>query len=45
MRHRRQGIKPGNALGCLSNVYVLVEYADLDTPPRLTYFDQCDVMV
>ena len=27
--------------GCLSNVYVLIEYADPDTPPQLTQYDQC----
>jgi hypothetical protein len=27
--------------GCLSNVYVLIEYADPDTPPKLTQYNQC----
>ena len=31
-----------NGWGCLSTVYVLIEYADPDTPPRLTQYDQCD---
>ena len=30
-----------NGWGCLSVVYVLVEYANPDTPPSLTQFDQC----
>jgi energy-coupling factor transporter ATP-binding protein EcfA2 len=28
--------------GCLSIVYVLIEYFDPDTPPRLITFNQCD---
>ena len=28
--------------GCLSNVYVLIEYHDPDTPPRLVQYNQCD---
>lgn len=31
-----------NGWGCLSNVYVLIEYFDPDTPPRLYTFNQCD---
>ena len=27
--------------GCLSRVYVLIEYSDPDRPPRLTTYDQC----
>ena len=30
--------------GCLSIVYVLIEYFDPDTPPRLITFNQCDSM-
>jgi hypothetical protein len=30
-----------NGWGCLSVVYVLIEYSDPDTPPQLTQFDQC----
>ena len=30
-----------NGWGCLSVVYVLIEYIDPDTPPRLLQFDQC----
>ena len=30
--------------GCLSNVYVLVEYADPNAPPRLTSYDQCGAL-
>ncbi|MBK5104779.1 MAG: hypothetical protein JJE42_11070 [Burkholderiales bacterium] len=33
-----------NGWGCLSIVYVLIEYADPYTPPRLTQFDQCDAI-
>jgi hypothetical protein len=29
--------------GCLSIVYVLIEFSDADTPPQLTHFDQCEV--
>jgi len=28
--------------GCLSTVYILIEYFEADTPPRLIKFDQCD---
>ena len=31
-----------NGWGCLRNVYVLIEYIDPDTPPRLLQYDQCD---
>lgn len=34
-----------NGWGCLSIVYVLIEFADPDTPPQLTYFNQCDAIV
>jgi hypothetical protein len=30
-----------NGWGCLSIVYVLIEFADPDTPPLLTHFDEC----
>ena len=30
--------------GCLSVVYVLVEYAEPSTPPELTYYNQCDAL-
>ena len=30
-----------NGWGCLSVVYVLIEFADPDTPPMLTHFDEC----
>ncbi|MEO5897050.1 MAG: hypothetical protein ABIS06_15270 [Vicinamibacterales bacterium] len=30
-----------NGWGCLSVVYVLIEFADPDTPPLLTHFDEC----
>ena len=30
--------------GCLSNVYVLIEYADPDTPPKLTQYNQCEAI-
>jgi len=33
-----------NGWGCLSVVYVLIEYMDPDTPPSLTHFDQCGSM-
>ncbi|MBE0625485.1 MAG: hypothetical protein IH606_11790 [Burkholderiales bacterium] len=33
-----------NGWGCLSIVYVLIEYNDTYTPPRLTQFDQCDAI-
>jgi hypothetical protein len=32
-----------NGWGCLSIVYVLIEFSDPETPPQLTHFDQCDV--
>jgi hypothetical protein len=32
-----------NGWGCLSIVYVLIEFSDPDTPPQLTHFDQCEV--
>ena len=31
-----------NGWGCLSIVYVLIEYADPNAPPRLTQYDQCE---
>ena len=31
-----------NGWGCLSKVYVLIEYFDPYTPPRLVTFDQCE---
>lgn len=31
-----------NGWGCLSIVYVLIEFFDPDTPPRLITFNQCD---
>jgi len=31
-----------NGWGCLSIVYVLIEYFDPDSPPRLVTFNQCD---
>jgi energy-coupling factor transporter ATP-binding protein EcfA2 len=33
-----------NGWGCLSTVYVLIEYFDPDTPPRVMQFDQCDAL-
>ncbi|CAN5660653.1 hypothetical protein BH18ACI5_BH18ACI5_00630 [soil metagenome] len=30
-----------NGWGCLSVVYVLIEFADPDSPPLLTHFDEC----
>ncbi len=33
-----------NGWGCLSNVYVLIEYADPDMPPRLTKYNQCEAI-
>ena len=34
-----------NGWGCLSIVYVLIEYADPNAPPRLAQYDQCDATV
>jgi energy-coupling factor transporter ATP-binding protein EcfA2 len=33
-----------NGWGCLSTVYVLIEYFDPDTPPRLVQYNQCDTL-
>jgi len=33
-----------NDWGRLSNVYVLIEYADPDMPPRLTQNNQCNAI-
>jgi len=33
-----------NGWGCLSNVYVLIEYDDPNAPPRLTTYDQCGAL-
>jgi energy-coupling factor transporter ATP-binding protein EcfA2 len=30
-----------NGWGCLDIVYVLIEFADPDTPPQLTHYDEC----
>ena len=30
-----------NGWGCLNVVYVLIEFADPDTPPQLTHYDEC----
>lgn len=30
--------------GCLTRVYVLIEYADPDTPPQMTQYDQCSAI-
>jgi conflict system STAND superfamily ATPase len=33
-----------NGWGCLSIVYVLIEFADPDTPPLLTHYDECSAI-
>lgn len=33
-----------NGWGCLSRVYVLIEYADPDTPPEVTQYNQCEAI-
>jgi energy-coupling factor transporter ATP-binding protein EcfA2 len=31
-----------NGWGCLNVVYVLIEFANADTPPQLTHYDECN---
>jgi hypothetical protein len=33
-----------NGWGCLNIVYVLIEFADPDTPPQLTHYDECSAI-
>jgi hypothetical protein len=33
-----------NGWGCLNVVYVLIEFADADTPPQLTHYDECNAI-
>jgi hypothetical protein len=33
-----------NGWGCLNIVYVLIEFADPDTPPQLTHYDECNAI-
>jgi energy-coupling factor transporter ATP-binding protein EcfA2 len=33
-----------NGWGCLDIVYVLIEFADPDTPPQVTHYDECSAI-